>query len=333
VLAVEGVEVAFDSVTALHEVDLDVADAEVVAVLGPSGSGKTTLLRAIAGLVPLAGGRVCLDGRDLATVPTHRRGLGLMFQDYALFPHRDVAGNVEFGLRMQGRSGAERATRVAEVLALVGLEGFGGRAVSSLSGGERQRVALARALAPSPKLLMLDEPFGALDRELRERLLVDLAELFDQLSVSVVYVTHDQSEALALADQIVVMDRGRVAQRGAPAEVWSSPANATVARFLGFTNLVAVDGPDGPATMLVRPEAVRVSDVEPGGVDGDGADAGPPGSGVAVVEASVFRGDHVELALRLASGETLSARVPPTGGRAAGTRVRVELDRSGTQVL
>lgn len=237
-LTLESATVRFGRRTALDAVDLEVADHEIVCVLGPSGSGKSTLLRVVAGLQPLDGGRVLLDGADQAGVPVHRRGLGLMFQDHQLFPHRDVGANVAFGLRMHGAARAERERKVEGLLGLVGLPGAGRRAVAALSGGEQQRVALARALAPSPKLLMLDEPLGQLDRSLRERLVVELRTLFGRLGTTVLAVTHDQGEAFALADRVVVMRDGRIAQAGTPMEVWQRPASAFVARFLGFDNVV-----------------------------------------------------------------------------------------------
>jgi thiamine transport system ATP-binding protein len=225
--------VRFGDHAALDGVDLSVHDGEIVAVLGPSGSGKSTLLRAIAGLEPLAAGTIAWHGTDLAGTPPHKRRFGLMFQDYALFPHKDVAGNVAFGLRMQGRAAPDVERRVAEVLALVDLEGFEHRSVTTLSGGEQQRVALARALAPEPRLLMLDEPLGALDRTLRERLTVDLEQLLHRLGMTSIYVTHDHAEARSIGDQLVVMRAGRVEQIGTPHDVVAHPANDFVAGFVG----------------------------------------------------------------------------------------------------
>jgi thiamine transport system ATP-binding protein len=312
-LALEGIELSFDGQAALRGLDLTVGDGQIVALLGPSGCGKTSLLRIVAGLTVPDGGRVVLDGRDLAGVPTHQRGIGLMFQDYALFPHRNVADNVAFGLRMRGDGPSARRQRVAEVLALVGLGGFGDRAVGSLSGGEKQRVALARALAPSPALLMLDEPLGALDRTLRDRLVLELAELFAELSIGVVYVTHDQAEALALADQVVVMDAGRVVQQGTPEEVWASPADPFVARFLGLTNVFG--------DVLIRPEAVRL------------VERGVPGAVDGVVEAAAFRGDHTQVWVVLDSGIRLEARSVGASRPVAGTSVGVVIDPSGVRPL
>ncbi|WP_373683339.1 ABC transporter ATP-binding protein [Streptomyces somaliensis] len=306
-LRLEGVTVRFGARTALDAVDLAVAEHETVCVLGPSGSGKSTLLRVVAGLLPADAGRVLLDGADQAGVPVHRRGVGLMFQDHQLFPQRDVAGNVGFGLRMRGVPRAERAARVAELLDLVGLPGAGRRSVAALSGGEQQRVALARALAPGPRLLMLDEPLGQLDRGLRERLVTELRGLFGRLGTTVLAVTHDQAEAFALADRVVVMHEGRIAQAGTPLEVWQRPASEFVARFLGFDNVVAatVDGaaadtpwgripvppgtPPGAARLLVRPAGVRLGD--------------PAGGLRCTVEGRTFRGHHVAVLLRPAGAE------------------------------
>ncbi|UFU06173.1 ABC transporter ATP-binding protein [Ruania halotolerans] len=233
-LSVQGAEVRYGSTTAVAGVDLDVAAGEVVAVLGPSGCGKSSLLRAVAGLEALTAGAVRWDGVDLTGVPVHRRGFGLMFQDGQLFPHRDVAGNVEFGLRMARVPQTERVDRVAELLDLVGLAGFDGRPISSLSGGEQQRVALARALAPRPRLLLLDEPLSALDRELRENLSVELRRILTNTGITAMYVTHDHDEAFAVADRVAVMRQGRLVQVGTPAELWAAPGDADVARFLGY---------------------------------------------------------------------------------------------------
>jgi thiamine transport system ATP-binding protein len=203
VLAVTGLVVRFGPRTVLDGVDLEVADGEIVAVQGPSGGGKTTLLRVIAGLLRADAGLVAWDGEDLAGVPPHQRRFGLMFQDNQLLPHRDVGRNVGFGLRMQGRPRREIDTRVAELLTLVGLPGYERRKVATLSGGEAQRVALARSLAPEPRLLLLDEPLGALDRDLHDRLAADVRDLLKRLAIPAVHVTHDPDEAALVADRVV----------------------------------------------------------------------------------------------------------------------------------
>ncbi|MEU8431649.1 ABC transporter ATP-binding protein [Streptomyces sp. NPDC029216] len=334
-LRLEGVTVRFGDRAVVDAVDLEVAEHETVCVLGPSGSGKSTLLRVVAGLQPPSAGRVLLGGADQAGVPVHRRGVGLMFQDHQLFPHRDVGGNVGFGLRVRGSAKAGYAERVAGLLELVGLPGAQGRAVASLSGGEQQRVALARALAPSPRLLMLDEPLGQLDRGLRERLVVELQGLFSRLGTTVLAVTHDQGEAFALADRVVVMRDGRIAQAGTPLEVWQRPASEFVARFLGFENVVpaTVSGdaaatpwgklpvpagsPEGEQRLLVRPAGVVLCAA---GLD-------------CVVESRTFRGTHVALLLRPQAGPVLEAECELAAAPAVGDRVAVSFTPSEVVVL
>ncbi|SDN09799.1 thiamine transport system ATP-binding protein [Allokutzneria albata] len=234
-LRLSSLSVHYGQTVAVSDVDLEIADGEVLALLGPSGCGKSTLLRAVAGLERAHSGTVEWDRTDLAAVPVHRRGFGLVFQDGQLFPHRDVAGNVAFGLRMRGVDKKAQAERVAELLDLVGLPGYGSRRTTELSGGEQQRVALARALAPRPKLLLLDEPLSALDRALREQLAADLAVLLRRAGATALLVTHDHDEAFALADRIALMRKGKVVQTGTPDEVWRHPVDADVAAFLGRT--------------------------------------------------------------------------------------------------
>ncbi|MEV5875576.1 ABC transporter ATP-binding protein [Streptomyces sp. NPDC052101] len=336
-LSLAAATVRFGGRAVLDAVDLDVAEHEVVCVLGPSGSGKSTLLRAVAGLQPLDCGQVLLDGRDQSGVPAHKRGVGLMFQDHQLFPQRDVGANVAFGLRMHGVAKGERGAEVGQLLELVGLPGAARRAVASLSGGEQQRVALARALAPRPRLLMLDEPLGQLDRSLRERLVVELRELFGRLGTTVLAVTHDQGEAFALADRVVVMRDGRIAQSGTPLEVWQRPADAFVARFLGFENVAEAtvvgtaadspwgklpvpDGsPQGARTLLVRPAGVRLV----------AAAAGLP----CTVTARTFKGTHVAVRLQAADGPRLEAACALRDAPEVGDAVGVEFDVAEIVVL
>ena len=220
-------------------VSLEVESGSTMAILGPSGCGKTTILRLVAGIERPDGGTIALSGVDLKSVPTHKRGIGFMFQDFALFPHLDVAGNIGFGLRHAGIPRSRRPLRIEEMLALVGLEGYGARSVDTLSGGERQRVALARTLAPEPEVLMLDEPLGSLDRVLRERLLIELRDILDQLDIPTIFVTHDQGEAFAIADRVAMMDQGKIIRTDAPHQIFSDPRTEFIARFLGLKAILA----------------------------------------------------------------------------------------------
>ena len=324
-LTISGATVAFGRVTALDRIDLQVATGEVVAILGPSGCGKSTLLRAVAGLQPLDAGEVRWDGEDLVGLPVHRRDFGLMFQEHALFPHRDVAANIAFGLRMQKMDALSRRQRVREVLALVGLAGFEERQIATLSGGEAQRVALARSLAPEPRLLMLDEPLGSLDRPRRDELTEELRSLLRRVGLTVLHVTHDHDEAFAVADRVAVMQSGQIARIGTPAEIWHDPRQADVARFLGHANVVAVGeggavpwgrlpAPPGPA--VLRADAFRRVDAPAPETD-------------AVVTGTVadarFRGDRFELTLRTDPGEfELLVRDPSAA--AAGDRLHYAID-------
>lgn len=238
-LEVDRLSKSFDSVNAVDEATINIEKGELLCLLGPSGSGKTTLLRLIAGIEKPDNGYVSCEGVSLNDTPSHGRGFGLMFQDLALFPHMDVFGNVAFGLRMQRLPRKTVRRRVSDLLELVGLVDFGSRRVHELSGGERQRVALARALAPSPRLLMLDEPLGALDRVLRDSLRVQIRTILNEVGVTSIYVTHDPDEALAVADTLAFMKLGRVVQKGTSAEVYRAPANEFVARAMGFKNILA----------------------------------------------------------------------------------------------
>jgi thiamine transport system ATP-binding protein len=333
-LVLEDIGVRYGARVALEPVRLSVARGAIVAILGPSGSGKSSLLRVIAGLEPASGGRVMLDGRDVTDAPAHERGIGLMFQDFALFPHRDVAANVAFGLRMRGDTAAAVATRVTAMLDLVGLPGAGARSVGALSGGEQQRVALARALAPEPRLLMLDEPMGSLDRALRERLPAELRSIALRLGLTMLYVTHDQEEAFGVADRVVILRGGRIVADGTPEVLWSRPPDPFVASFLGFRNVGEADVADGVARtpwgsvplpgvatgrwcLVLRPEALALEE------------SGLPGR----VEARRFRGDHVRLVLAMDAGAALELEVRDDRLPEVGDRVAVSVDATRVNVL
>jgi ABC-type Fe3+/spermidine/putrescine transport system ATPase subunit len=323
----------------LTDVSFIVEREENVCLLGPSGCGKTTLLRLIAGLETPDSGQVLVDGEDVTGVPPHRRGFGLMFQEYALFPHKDVFGNVAFGLRMERLSRESISARVAEVLELVGLVDFERRDVNQLSGGERQRVALARSLAPQPRLLMLDEPLGALDRALRERLMDELPHILRRAGATAITVTHDQEEAFALADRVVLMRDGRAVQVGTPEKVYRRPASAWAARFLGLTNLLdgrvvergqvetaigewgLETGDLGEGRLLIRPEAARLDEDGPNILRG-------------VVADRSFRGDHHRLDVRHASGVELTFNFPAgVVLPAAGDPITLSLDPRALTLL
>jgi putrescine transport system ATP-binding protein len=251
----EGVTKRFGAETAVDDVTLDIAEGEFFALLGPSGCGKTTLMRLLAGFETPDAGRVLLAGEDLAGAPPHRRPVHMMFQAYALFPHLSVAQNVAFGLKAQGRPAGQIGPRVEEMLALVKLDGLGGRKPDQLSGGQKQRVALARALAPAPRILLLDEPMAALDRKLREETQLELKTLQRQLGLTFLIVTHDQDEAMVTADRLAVMRDGKIVQVGAPAQVYERPVDRFVAGFLGEVNLIEDFG--------VRPERMALSRAAP----------------------------------------------------------------------
>ena len=278
-------------VVAVAGVELTVEPGEFFSLLGPSGCGKTTTLRMIAGFEEPDEGRVVIGGRDLTHVPVHHRDMGMVFQSYALFPHRTVAENVAFGLRMRKVAKPEADARVAAALAQVKLEGYEERRPAELSGGQQQRVALARAIVIRPPVLLCDEPLGALDRKLRQAMQVELKELQRALGVTLVFVTHDQEEALAMSDRIGVMNAGRLEQVGAPAEIYDRPRTRFVAEFIGEINLiegavsggrfVAADGRglpapsagDGPAALALRPEKLRIVAAGAGVIDGVVSDA------------------------------------------------------------
>ena len=311
-LSVRGLAVTYGDLRAVDGVDLEVAAGEVVALLGASGSGKSSLLRAVAGLEDVAAGEVAWDGRSMVCVPVHKRGFGLMFQDGQLFEHRDVGSNIAYGLT--GLPRAQRGERVREMLELVGLPGFERRRVTTLSGGQAQRVALARALAPAPRLLLLDEPLSALDRALREQLATDVRTILRQGGTTALYVTHDQDEAMTVADRVGVMEAGRLLRLDTPQRLWADPGSSKVARFLGF---------DVVGDLALAPGALRVVEAaagelgEPGEPDGPAQTEIPaapetPGTLPATVLASRLRRGQWEAEVEL-DPERLTALAGPDG--------------------
>ncbi|RCG33033.1 ABC transporter ATP-binding protein [Sphaerisporangium album] len=269
-----GLRKSFGPVEAVAGVDLDIADGEFFAMLGPSGSGKTTVLRMIAGFETPTAGTVELGGRDVTRLAPFERDVNTVFQDYALFPHMSVRENVEYGLRVKKVPRAERRERAAEALRSVRLAGFEQRRPAQLSGGQRQRVALARALVNRPRVLLLDEPLGALDLKLREEMQVELKELQRRVGITFLFVTHDQEEALTMSDRVAVFDQGRIEQVGTPAEVYERPSTVFVAGFVGTSNLISGEAAEAvlgrPGTFSVRPEKLRlVLDLDAPVGDGD----------------------------------------------------------------
>jgi len=340
-LALRSIAKRFGEVAAVDDLSLDVADGEFLVLLGPSGCGKTTTLRMIAGFLETTTGSIRIGAREVTQVPPHRRNVGFVFQNYALFPHLDVTENVAFGLRRRGRPEAEIAERVARALALVKLDGFGSRMSRQLSGGQQQRVAIARALVIEPDVLLLDEPLSNLDAKLRRDVRLELRALQKLSGITTIMVTHDQDEAMSIGDRLVVLDHGRVQQIGTPQELYRHPVNRFVAGFIGRSNFL--DGAPGrdtksfitrsgmtivcdmidprADTLLVRPESIAVRR------DGHrGANRF-----AARIEAVIFQGSSFDLDLRLASGDVVAAEVAaPASSRGsdwtAGEEVMVEID-------
>jgi spermidine/putrescine ABC transporter ATP-binding subunit len=335
-IEVKGVTRRYGATVAVDDVTFAVGQGHVLSLLGPSGCGKTTTMRMIAGLIRPDAGDIAIKGRSVARVPVHRRNIGMLFQNYALFPHLDVAGNLRFGLEMRKLAKAEIARRVAQALAMVKLDGFAARLPHELSGGQQQRVALARALVVEPAVLLLDEPFGALDKKLRETMQIELRQLQQRLGITTLMVTHDQEEALTLSDEIAVMRNGKVEQLGPPAEVYERPVSRFVANFIGVSNFftgrvtradrdgLAIATDDGitlavpgsaPAgqtvTVALRPEAIAL---EPASGAADGA----PNALDAVIDQIVYRGLNTQYHLGRAGGEPLIVvRQNAAGGDAA----------------
>ena len=341
----------FDDVVAVDGIELEIAGGEFFSLLGPSGCGKTTTLRLIAGFEQPTAGRILLDGADMATTPPHKRPVNTVFQSYALFPFLSVFDNVAFGLRFQGTSKADTKRRVGTALDLVRLTGFEKRRPAQLSGGQQQRVALARALVLNPKVLLLDEPLGALDAKLRKALQVELKAIQEEVGITFVYVTHDQEEALTMSDRIAVMSAGRVMQVGTPTEIYEEPQSEYVADFLGVSNVMsgeAVRGGDdgclirtgefelvaargatgasGPVRVVIRPERVSLE------LYGTAGQNRVPG----MIERLVFVGPTTQVLVRLALGETLQATVLNQEGEIPfrqGAAVSVHLPPDALRVL
>jgi putative spermidine/putrescine transport system ATP-binding protein len=332
----ENLKRTYGPVTALNDLSLTIAPGELVALLGPSGCGKTTALRLLAGLEQADGGRVVIDGEDVTAVPANKRDVGMVFQAYSLFPHMVAWENVAFGLQMRHVGSAERKRRALEVLDLVGLAPYANRYATQLSGGQQQRVALARALAIQPKVLLLDEPLSALDAKVRSRLRDEIRRVQLEVGITTLFVTHDQEEALAIADRVGVMNAGHLEQLGPPTLVYTRPATPFVAEFVGLTNRLAGDvrggmvevrgtqlplvqpnSPTGPAIALVRPEAVSLE------TDGEM----PDGPLVGTVIAVAFLGATSRVTVDLGGGVTVLAQMPTSAaaGHPAGTRVRLAL--------
>ena len=328
-----------DGTRALERASLDIARGETMVLLGPSGCGKTTMLRIIAGLeVPDAPGLVLFDGEDMTSVPIERRNVGMVFQSYALFPNMSVADNIGYGLKIRGVPGAERAKRIAELVELTNISGLEKRRIDQLSGGQRQRVALARAVAIRPKILLLDEPLTALDAALRERLRGELNRLLRALGITTIYVTHDQAEAMELGDRIVVMSKGRIAQIGAPRDIYFAPASRFVAEFIGAANIVEAPIADGHMVLpggrqpvdgitdasqviaMIRPETIAVVDAASAGVAG------------VVVQVS-FVGDRQRLTVSGVSDKPIMVDAPNTLSVRIGERVGLSIAPKAVRLL
>jgi len=305
-LEVRGITKSFGGHIALGGIDLTMDDAEILALLGPSGCGKTTLLRIVAGLETPDAGTVMFQGKDMVRLAAHKRHFGLMFQDYALFPHLSVGDNIAYGLKLKGLDHKKIEQRVDELLTLVNLKGFAPRAVTELSGGERQRVALARSLAPDPRLLMLDEPLAALDRALRDHLGLEIRSIIKKVDIPAILVTHDQSEAFAMADRVAVLDGGRILQCDTPSALYANPADETVARFIGLENMVRKGrlhatlceklGHSG--LFLIRPDAAMADEGK--GIRLEGA-----------VRENVFRGQHHQVRVDILGTEIVLQMAAP----------------------
>jgi putative spermidine/putrescine transport system ATP-binding protein len=310
-VTVEGLSKHFGEVRAVDGLDLEIADGEFFSMLGPSGSGKTTVLRLVAGFERPTSGRILLGDEDVTALPPYRRDVNTVFQDYAIFPHMDVLTNVEYGLRVKKVDRKERRRRAAEALAAVRLEGFTKRRPTQLSGGQRQRVALARALVNRPKVLLLDEPLGALDLKLRREMQLELKQIQREVGITFVFVTHDQEEALSMSDRVAVFNHGRVEQVATPVELYESPASSFVAGFVGTSNRISGRAAQQllgtPGDYAVRPERLRVV---PAGASVEPGELTLPGR----VRDVVYLGPATHAIVELDAGASLTVSRPNTGG-------------------
>ncbi len=346
-IAVRRLSKAYGAVSVLDAVDLDVRPGEFLTLLGPSGSGKTTLLMAIAGFLRPDSGSIRFGEREVVRLAPHKREIGMVFQNYALFPHMDVARNVGFPLRLRKVPATEIARRVEAVLEMFQLGGYGGRSINQLSGGQRQRVALARAIVFEPRIILMDEPLSALDKQLRERMQIELRQLHDRLGTTTVYVTHDQREALTMSDRIAVLDRGKIARIDTPRAIYDQPGSRFVAEFIGESSFLEVEVVDGichavgsdvqaphvpvargRCVMMLRPERLRV-------LDGSETEAMNRFEGR--VHSAIYQGDTLLLQIVLGDGSPVSLRMATRGDDAppptAGSPIAVGIAVSDTVLL
>ena len=335
-LTFDQVSKSYGAVIALQPTSMGVAPGEFFALLGPSGSGKSTLLGTIAGFVAPSGGRVLVDGADITGMSPHRRNIGMVFQNYALFPHMSVADNVAFPLSVRKVAKAEIGPRVTRALEMVRLERFRDRKPTQLSGGQQQRVALARALVFQPTLVLMDEPLGALDKKLREHMQIELKQIHEMLGVTIVYVTHDQSEALTMSDRVAIFENGAIVQIGTPDALYNEPATAFVAGFIGENNALdgIVERVDGDQCLVTLPTGLRttamaIGDIRPGAAvqlavrpERIAGSSEPADNRFrATVDGRIYHGDHQRLLARLSGGQVLTIKIGPDAAMAAGETI------------
>ncbi|WP_158969633.1 ABC transporter ATP-binding protein [Chachezhania sediminis] len=334
-VSIRGLGKSYGSVTAVTDVSMDIESGEFVALLGPSGSGKTTVLMMLAGFELPTGGEILIDGRDCTRLPPQKRDIGMVFQHYSLFPHMNVRDNVAFPLKMRGIGAAERRRRADAALEVVRLGGYGDRSPKQLSGGQQQRVALARAIVYEPKLLLMDEPLSALDKNLREEMQLEIKRLHSELGITIVFVTHDQGEALTMADRVAVLRDGKIQQLSPSRELYERPANLFAASFVGEMNLIPGQWDGATITLasgdsLVPPPQAFPQPVAPGAAllafrpeRLALAPAGTPGALPATVREVVYAGADTLIIAAMPDGTEIRARVPSAGSRdiAGGTAI------------